>query len=111
MKNKMFAYIRPLAALAVLKLFEDFMKYSFADFSPHEQSRISFKFLPPFTARITVSSIVYCTCSVYWNKLTKCKYFWINKRVVSFLSRMCPPSPASLNSEWSYKKKNRNRGQ
>jgi hypothetical protein len=52
MKNKMFAYIRPLAALGVLELLEDFMKYSFADFSQHEKSRISFKFLAPFTARI-----------------------------------------------------------
>jgi hypothetical protein len=43
----MFAFIRPLAALGVLELLEDFMKYSFADFSQHEKSRISFKFLAP----------------------------------------------------------------
>jgi len=48
-------------------------------------------------------SIVYLFC--FLEQIGKLYIFWINKRVVSFLSRMCPPSPTSLNSEWTYQKK------
>ena len=62
----MFALITPLAALAVLELLEDFMKYSFADFSQHEKSRISFKFLAPFTARIMKHRILVLFFGANW---------------------------------------------